>query len=981
MRCAPFLAVLCAFSCTHKDTPPPPPTGTARCELDLKATGLFAQTGTGASAKVVTDGAQLIGGEGATGRLGDLLLQNDEIRVIVEQPGRSIGPILSGGHIIDADIQRPSGEAGRDGWGRINLMYAFGRITSIDKVEVLSDGSSGGPAVVASTGHDSTNDVLNVQMLLMNQAGLDIDFVVDPEKPISMRTTTYYVLSPGESRVRTLTAFCNDGTTAQPMPLIEFMDVGTDEIFYPGACQNGLGSAPTDQLTSCLVQTPSWFATENRGVSYGVRPYRLDDLTKPYAANAIIGYGGVVADIVGAESLQGILTWTDAAQNNRPGSLLVRPGAQKTYLHDFVVGRDIASVSSTFLKNEGVATGHVDVTAPAASRVTVLDANGTMQTLIEADASGKGAVDLPPGTYSLSAATQGRLVGPVVQVTVTAGGSTQAALMLAPAHTLHVSVVDVNGAPSPAKVTVMCAGGACPFNRDTWKQHLLIDQPANGAAAIGYVPVNGKLDVLLPGGQYLAFVSHGPEFSVWPDINGQTVDLTSQDVTLNATIGRVVDTTGWVSSDLHVHAVNSSDSSIQNARRVANFVAEGVDVLLSTDHEVITDFAPIVTELQADAFIKTMIGEEVTTFSHGHFNAFPLTRNPSLPYGGAFDHAGGESGPTLRMPQVFDGVHSQFQGSVVQLNHPRGNGGGVLTLLKVDTATLATHGDPATYNMAPAPDATADDTKLFGPGFDLIETMNGSSPSYDVLNDWMTFLSRGTVRTASGVSDTHQAYGSTGGYARTYAQLATFTPAGFADALRGHHAFVSNGPFIQVTANGKGIGDTVSVAAGAEVDITVDIQGPDWMQLDRAELYSYAAGREATNGDSNSSWPDARILDKHDLTATALTVEAVPGPGGLRRVHQVEHFVAHPAADTWYVVMVRGLSGRNMWPLHDDRPIAYSNAILVDADGSGAYDNFPLTPGQPLSAPRSQAAWKPVVPTQQQALRALWQLLYADHHK
>src|SRR5581483_3629244 len=111
MRCALVLAVLSAFGCTHKDTPPPPPTGTARCELDLKATGLFAQGGTGASAKVITDSAQLIGGEGATGRLGDFLLQNDKIRVIVEQPGRSIGPILSGGHIVDADIQRPAGEA------------------------------------------------------------------------------------------------------------------------------------------------------------------------------------------------------------------------------------------------------------------------------------------------------------------------------------------------------------------------------------------------------------------------------------------------------------------------------------------------------------------------------------------------------------------------------------------------------------------------------------------------------------------------------------------------------------------------------------------------------------------------------------------------------------------------------------------------------------------------------------------------------
>src|SRR4051812_38778706 len=116
MKRALVLALgLAAFSCTHKDPPPPPPPGAARCEVDLAATGLFAQPGTGASAAVVKDSTQLIGGEGATGRLGDVLLQNDKVRVIIEQPGRSIGPILSGGHIVDADIQRPQGEAGRDG--------------------------------------------------------------------------------------------------------------------------------------------------------------------------------------------------------------------------------------------------------------------------------------------------------------------------------------------------------------------------------------------------------------------------------------------------------------------------------------------------------------------------------------------------------------------------------------------------------------------------------------------------------------------------------------------------------------------------------------------------------------------------------------------------------------------------------------------------------------------------------------------------
>ena len=70
-----------------------------------------------------------------------------------------------------------------------------------------------------------------------------------------------------------------------------------------------------------------------------------------------------------------------------------------------------------------------------------------------------------------------------------------------------------------------------------------------------------------------------------------------------------------------------------------------------------------------------------------------------------------------------------------------------------------------------------------------------------------------------------------------------------------------------------------------------------------------------------------------------------------------------PAADTWFVVMVRSSSAtRVLAPMAwtgvrctngvcratDNRPEAFTNAILIDADGSGAYDQFPLQPGQPL---------------------------------
>lgn len=941
------------------------PTNPRRCEVDLKATGLFVQDGAGASAKRIDSTAQLIGGENAEGRTGDVLLQNDKVRVIIQQPGRTVGPALSGGNLLDADLVRPEGAPGRDAFGRMGLFYSLGRLSSVTDLEVLSDGSSGGPAIVAASGKDVPHDLLNLKLLLNNVAGLPVEPVVDPALPVNARLTTYFVLSPGESRVRMLSAVCNDSDATLRLPLIELMDVGAFELFNPGGCQNGIGNSKLDG-TNCLADKSKWIAAQGDGVAYGLRTMTLKDPTKPSTSNAVIGYGGVVGTFVEGEGLPGILSWFDAMSEVRPGSFNILAKEKRNYLRDFIIARDIAGIGDIVMAADGTVTGSVELTVQpgSESRVSITEvATDKMATLVVTDATGKARLTLPPGEYRATATKEGHTIGAPSTFTVTAGQSTAATLAQGAGRTLTVTVKNLADAAVPAKVTVFCTPSPCPFDKDTWQQHLLVDPPGMGAAAVGYVPVTGQLTLTLPPGEYEAVVSRGPEYSTWPDtwpMRGAPVDLRTANASLSAVVDRVVDSPGWVSADLHVHAVASSDSAVRNELRVANFLAEGVDVILSTDHEVITDFAPVVRALNAEHLMATMIGEEVTTFSHGHFNTFPLKRNPELPNGGAFDHAGGEDGPSLRMPQVFSGIKAEHPGAVVQLNHPRG-GSGVLSQLKVDTATLATHGDPAAFGMAPAPDATANDTKLFGDGFDIIESANGTSPSNGILNDWMTFLSRGTVRTASGVSDTHKPYSDSPGYARTYAKVAndapmTFQPSQFADAIRAQQAFVTNGPYLQVTARKLdgamqptgptvGIGGTVSVAANDAIELTVDVQGPEWMLIDRIEVFSHTTGREAVNGETNSTWPDSRAVERKLLPAM-LPVEAVPG-GPLRRMHVAEKLVVRPARDTWYVVMVRG-SARSMRPLHGNVPIAYSNAILVDADGSGRYDDFPLKAGQPL---------------------------------
>src|SRR5262249_50276951 len=117
---------------------------------------------------------------------------------------------------------------------------------------------------------------------------------------------------------------------------------------------------------------------------------------------------------------------------------------------------------------------------------------------------------------------------------------------------------------------------------------------------------------------------------------GQTVNLPLE-------IERVIDTSGYVSADFHVHTGRSLDSSAPLRDRVRSYVAEGAEGLLCTDHNFITDLAPVVEEGGYGPYLKTIIGDEMTTAlsspafpqSFGHHNVFPLLVEPQARRRGA----------------------------------------------------------------------------------------------------------------------------------------------------------------------------------------------------------------------------------------------------------------------------------------------------------------------------------------------------------
>lgn len=975
LLCAGLLFLL---GCPKKDDGGGAP-AVNRCEADLSALGLQTGDGSGAEALTIDEDRELIGGQWAQAEHGDVLLRNDRIRVVVQRPSRAIGTNPYGGNIIDADLVRADGAPGQDQFGELGLLYALGRTMNARHVEILRDGSEGGSAVVAVTGDDTVNDFLNVQNSINRLLGGNTKFVIDPEAPIPARITTYYVINPGESRVRALTAFCNDTDEKIVAPVGDLADRGgTVEFFNPGSCESTMGTLP-----SCLVESAPWFGWQGKEAAYAVRYFRTDDLSKPDPSSAVLTVSGISATMVQGEGSSGLLSWLDAQATKRPGTFVIPPKGSKSFLRDFFVTRDLGGAQAEILRTAGVATRDVRVkvtdssgAAKAGARVAFIGSDRKLITVATTGADGLATTAIDT---AVSFTVQAGLDGYGLSEERPLAGDPMV-LPLGASQKLTVTAKDPFNAPSPGKVTVLCPGPTgCATTTYMLKRFHDREVLPNNVAAIAFIPPQGAIELELPPAQYEVVVTRGPEYNVWPASwpgAGQPVDLTTGPKSVDAVLGRVIDTSGWMSADLHVHSVNSPDSAVRNELRVINFAAEGVDILCSTDHDFITDFAPFVRATGSEGVLATMIGSEVTPFDWGHYNTFPITTNATI-NGGAFDWAGGE-GATLRQGQMIDGLREVWPGAVVQMNHPRGPIGS-LTLMRVDTATLATHSPAESFRQDPAPDATDTNTRLFTDKWDAIEIMNDSriEEAHGVLNDWFTFLSRGSVRTGTATSDTHYALAFQGGYPRTFVQMPNdsvtqFDPATFAQSLKAHHASGTNGPFLKVSAvkvggtGSVGAGDTVRINPGEQVELTVDIQAPEWMFIDTVEVFTHAAGREAYDGSVNKSWPPERIHQNRTLPWSTSAMEPVVINGQtFRRHHFSEKFTLAPTTDSWFVVTVRGDTGaQTLFPLHFQgvtcgggsctanpaKPFAFSNPIFVDTDGDG-YNNFPLKTPPPV--PRS----------------------------
>ncbi|HEY4055247.1 MAG TPA: CehA/McbA family metallohydrolase [Kofleriaceae bacterium] len=399
----------------------------------------------------------------------------------------------------------------------------------------------------------------------------------------------------------------------------------------------------------------------------------------------------------------------------------------------------------------------------------------------------------------------------------------------------------------------------------------------------------GDAALSVPGGEYDVWISHGPEWDVAKERIEVDPDSPMQ---LSATLHHVVEMPGWISGDFHVHAEKSFDSKVPMAARLHQFVADGVGLIVATDHDTVADYAPVAAELGVSDRIITVRGDEITAHDWGHFGTFPMegyTQSEATQLAGDVPQ------------QMFAEVRAKQPGGVIDIHHPRLEQGriGYFHLGKLDTKTMTGRTG-------------------FSMDFDAVEVLNGyqdpDRKSVDaVMADWFAFLRRGKHVTATGNSDSHHMTFNLGGYPRNYCRVDDpHDPLSLAAAVKAGHCFFTTGPLVEVTAvvPGKtvGIGDMVTTNK-QPLELHVVVKAPAWMRVDRV----------------------------------AILVDGIPlrqqPTRGKAPIRMDETFKIPISRDTFVVVRVDG--DHAMAPVIGDGaafrvfPLAITNPIWVDVDGDG----------------------------------------------
>jgi hypothetical protein len=727
---------------------------------------------------------------------------------------------------------RPDGE---DHLNQVLLYLAdhFPRQARYTDLEVTSAGGGRRPAKVRVRGLDTKHDGIAIE--------------------------TEYSLEPGASWLTITTRFTSSSTgTIRAYAMGDAVQWGRVEPLAPG---HGF------ELAGKRVAA-DWFAGTGPGTSYAIvpdGPLKMEGMNGSMWSDPI----GLTADL--------------------------EPKKPVIYVRHFVVGKgDTASLQPAIARLRGDQTGRITGTVhhqgtPVRDAVVhVVDAKGKLAGTANVDAAGWYAIDLVPGEYSAEAVAPGRKAARAERaepLELGPGATEPLNFNVGPEAVITWRIEGDDGFAPAVRVTIHGAGDTPtpnfgPLFRGSGSRNVILSQRGMGTAPVGV-------------GKFRVIISHGPEFEL---IEREVEVPEGGRIEITGRLVRSVDTRGLIAADLHQHAVPSFDSGVSLVDRAISNAAEGVEVLVSTEHNVAVDYRNIIASTGLGRSLISIVGTEATTHSVGHFNAFPLQIRRDDPRGGMRDVEG------MTPKQIFDlvrGLGFKDLPTFVQVNHPRAGSIGYFDLMKLD----------------PTKGTAAD--QRFDRAFDGLEVMFfGFRDETDAaIADWFSLLRNGNRVTATGNSDSHSIFGREVGWPRTFVCLdddsaPRLDPATFTSALKRGCATISAGPIVTIQSGASHMGDLVRANRG-RFSVEVTVRAASWIATDRLVLY--VDGQPAKEVPLSGRQPE-RHASRHELSCKqdCFVVALVDSDQSLEAV-------LAPYAD------------------RAPRPLALTNPIYVDIDGDGQF--------------------------------------------
>jgi hypothetical protein len=393
--------------------------------------------------------------------------------------------------------------------------------------------------------------------------------------------------------------------------------------------------------------------------------------------------------------------------------------------------------------------------------------------------------------------------------------------------------------------------------------------------------IGGTSRLPVPPGEHRVIVSRGYEYELVDTPVSAAAGATAR---VDARLTRSVDTAGVMCADFHIHSFFSVDSADPVDDKVKGAVVDGLEIPVSSEHEWIVDFQPVIARLGLARWAFGLPSEELTTFTWGHFGVVPLYPKEDQPNNGAIDWVG------KKPPAFFHEIAGLPEKPVFIINHPSGAG-------------FSAYFGAAGLDRVRA----SGDPELWSDEFGAIEVFNQSSldDNRDAsVADWFALLDAGKTYWAVGSSDSHDHRRSFVGYPRTCLRFghddpAKLSPETVRDVLRSGAATISGGLHLTVEGPG-GVGPGGTASAGA---FKVVVGAPSWLSATELEV----------------------IVDG----ASVQTLPLAPAGAGPGKRYEVTVDVAPLQSKPRHWVVFHARGPGDLSPLHPEmKPFAVSNPIF-----------------------------------------------------